>query len=98
MGDTKHFCPVILKENFILYPGISENAAKYREKYYYFSTPENRDKFLENPEEYVSHNEPLKVCRSYIYELYKLTLWFQYFSNMYLHVGICVYLCLRVIF
>ncbi|XP_039207110.1 adenylate kinase 9 isoform X2 [Crotalus tigris] len=61
MGDTKHFCPVILKENFILYPGISENAAKYREKYYYFSTPENRDKFLENPEEYVSHNEPLKA-------------------------------------
>ncbi|ETE69947.1 Adenylate kinase domain-containing protein 1, partial [Ophiophagus hannah] len=61
MGDTKHFCPVILKENFILYPGNSENAAKYREKYYYFSTPENRDKFLENPEEYVSHNEPLKA-------------------------------------
>ncbi|XP_063152555.1 adenylate kinase 9 [Candoia aspera] len=61
MGDTKHFCPVILKENFILYPGVTENAAKYREKYYYFSTPENRDKFLENPEEYVSHNEPLKA-------------------------------------
>ncbi|XP_032071185.1 adenylate kinase 9 [Thamnophis elegans] len=61
MGDTKNFCPVILKENFILYPGNSENAAKYREKHYYFSTPENRDKFLENPEEYVSHNEPLKA-------------------------------------
>ncbi|XP_070589434.1 adenylate kinase 9 isoform X2 [Erythrolamprus reginae] len=61
MGDTKNFCPVILKENFILYPGNSENGAKYREKYYYFSTPENRDKFLENPEEYVSHNEPLKA-------------------------------------
>ncbi|KAM6460290.1 adenylate kinase 9 isoform 2-T2 [Liasis olivaceus] len=61
MGDTKHFCPVILKENFILYPGVYENAAKYREKYYYFSTPENREKFLENPEEYISHNEPLKA-------------------------------------
>ncbi|XP_034265034.1 adenylate kinase 9 isoform X2 [Pantherophis guttatus] len=61
MGDTKNFCPVILKENFILYPGNTENAAKYREKYYYFSTPENRDKFLENPDEYVSHNEPLKA-------------------------------------
>nr|XP_034965151.1 adenylate kinase 9 isoform X3 [Zootoca vivipara] len=61
MGDTKHFCPVILKENFILYPGLPDNAAKYREKHYYFSTPENRDKFLENPEEYVSHNEPLKA-------------------------------------
>lgn len=62
MGDTKHFCPVILKENFILHPGYPENGAKYREKYYYFSTPDNRDKFLENPEEYLSHNEPLKVC------------------------------------
>ncbi|KAL8186359.1 UNVERIFIED_CONTAM: hypothetical protein K2H54_069233, partial [Gekko kuhli] len=61
MGDTKHFCPVILKENFILCPGSYDNGAKYRDKYYYFSTPENRDKFLENPEVYVSHNEPLKV-------------------------------------
>ncbi|XP_060093981.1 adenylate kinase 9 [Heteronotia binoei] len=61
MGDTKHFCPVVLKENFILYPGSYDNGAKYQDNYYYFSTPENRDKFLENPEVYVSHNEPLKV-------------------------------------
>ncbi|NWX87701.1 KAD9 kinase, partial [Nothoprocta ornata] len=67
MGDTKHFCPVSLKENFVLYPGDSEHAAKYQEKIYYFSTSENRDKFLENPEEYVAHKEPiqappLRVC------------------------------------
>ncbi|NWU91730.1 KAD9 kinase, partial [Upupa epops] len=67
MGDTKHFCPVSLKENFILYPGLREHAAKYREKIYYFSTSECRDKFLKNPEEYVAHNEPiqappLRVC------------------------------------
>ncbi|NXN96236.1 KAD9 kinase, partial [Rhinopomastus cyanomelas] len=67
MGDTKHFCPVSLKENFILYPGLHEHAAKYREKIYYFSTSEYRDKFLKNPEEYVAHNEPiqappLRVC------------------------------------
>ncbi|KAM8809905.1 adenylate kinase 9 [Eudromia elegans] len=67
MGDTKHFCPVSLKENFVLYPGLSEHAAKYQEKIYYFSTSENRDKFLENPEEYVAHKEPiqappLRVC------------------------------------
>uniref|UniRef100_A0A8D0GJC1 Adenylate kinase 9 n=1 Tax=Sphenodon punctatus TaxID=8508 RepID=A0A8D0GJC1_SPHPU len=61
MGDTKHFCPVSLKELFILYPGISEHGAKYREKTYYFSSPENREKFLENPEEYVAHNEPLQA-------------------------------------
>ncbi|XP_053917119.1 adenylate kinase 9 isoform X2 [Cuculus canorus] len=67
MGDTKHFCPVSLKENFVLYPGDTEHAAKYREKIYYFSTSEYRDKFLKNPEEYVAHNEPiqappLRVC------------------------------------
>lgn len=61
MGDTKHFCPVSLKENFVLYPGLPENAAKYKEKIYYFSTSEYRDKFLNDPEEYVAHNEPLKV-------------------------------------
>ncbi|NWS71417.1 KAD9 kinase, partial [Crotophaga sulcirostris] len=67
MGDTKHFCPVSLKENFVLYPGVYEHVAKYREKIYYFSTSEYRDKFLENPEEYVAHNKPiqappLRVC------------------------------------
>ncbi|NWH78522.1 KAD9 kinase, partial [Piaya cayana] len=67
MGDTKHFCPVSLKENFVLYPGDTELTAKYREKIYYFSTSDYRDKFLENPEEYVAHNEPiqappLRVC------------------------------------
>ncbi|KFW12659.1 Adenylate kinase 9, partial [Eurypyga helias] len=67
VGDTKHFCPVSLKENFVLYPGLHEHAAKYREKIYYFSTSQHRDKFLKNPEEYVAHNEPiqappLRVC------------------------------------
>ncbi|NWZ64884.1 KAD9 kinase, partial [Acrocephalus arundinaceus] len=61
MGDTKHFCPVSLKENFVLYPGLQEHAAKYKEKIYYFSTSKYRDKFLKNPEEYVAHNEPLQA-------------------------------------
>ncbi|NWV03778.1 KAD9 kinase, partial [Ptilonorhynchus violaceus] len=67
MGDTNHFCPVSLKEDFVLYPGLQEHAAKYKEKIYYFSTSEYRDKFLKSPEEYVAHNEPiqappLRVC------------------------------------
>ncbi|XP_062952746.1 adenylate kinase 9 [Cynocephalus volans] len=61
LGDTKHFCPVVLKENFILQPGNTEEAAKYREKVYYFSSPEAKEKFLEHPEEYVAHEEPLKA-------------------------------------
>ncbi|OXB70084.1 UNVERIFIED_CONTAM: hypothetical protein H355_004513, partial [Colinus virginianus] len=67
MGDTKHFCPVSLKEDYVLYPGLSKHAAKYQEKIYYFSNLEYREKFLKNPEEYVAHNEPihappLRVC------------------------------------
>ena len=50
-----------LKENFVLQPGTPEEAAKYREKIYYFSSPEAKEKFLEQPEEYVAHDEPLKV-------------------------------------
>ncbi|XP_070306077.1 adenylate kinase 9 isoform X2 [Odocoileus virginianus] len=61
LGDTKHFCPVALKENFVLQPGNPEEAAKYREKIYYFSSPEAKEKFLEQPEEYVAHDEPLKA-------------------------------------
>ncbi|XP_027959961.1 adenylate kinase 9 [Eumetopias jubatus] len=61
LGDTKHFCPVFLKENFILQPGSIDEAAKYREKIYYFSSPEAKEKFLEHPEEYVAHKEPLKA-------------------------------------
>ncbi|XP_017933854.1 adenylate kinase 9 [Manacus vitellinus] len=67
MGDTKHFCPVSLKEHYVLHPGLQEHAAKYKENIYYFSTSEYRDKFLKNPEEYVAHNKPiqappLRVC------------------------------------
>ncbi|XP_054555070.1 adenylate kinase 9-like isoform X3 [Talpa occidentalis] len=61
LGDSKHFCPVVLKENFILQPGNTDEAVKYREKIYYFSTPEAKEKFLEHPEEYVAHKEPLKA-------------------------------------
>ncbi|XP_075801076.1 adenylate kinase 9 [Microtus pennsylvanicus] len=61
LGDTKHFCPVVLKENFILQPGNTDEAVKYREKIYYFSTAEAKEKFLEHPEEYVAQNEPLKA-------------------------------------
>ncbi|XP_069090617.1 adenylate kinase 9 isoform X2 [Pleurodeles waltl] len=59
-GDTRHFCPVALKESFVLWPGSSEYAAKYREKVYNCSSPAARDKFLEKPEEYVALQEPLK--------------------------------------
>ncbi|XP_018429496.1 PREDICTED: adenylate kinase 9 [Nanorana parkeri] len=60
-GDSKHFCPVAIKDKFILQPGLQDNAAIYREKTYYCSSPEARKTFLENPENYVVHKEPLQA-------------------------------------
>ncbi|XP_072494186.1 adenylate kinase 9 [Notamacropus eugenii] len=61
LGDSKNFCPVALKENFMLFPGPPEDGAKYREKVYYFSSIEAREKFLETSEDFVAHEEPLKA-------------------------------------
>ncbi|NWI93922.1 KAD9 kinase, partial [Pitta sordida] len=69
MGDTNHFCPVSLKEHFVLRPGLHEHAAKYKEKIYYFSTSEYRDKFLKSPEEYVAHNQPIQAPPLRVYLL-----------------------------
>uniref|UniRef100_A0A8C7P6I5 Adenylate kinase 9 n=1 Tax=Oncorhynchus mykiss TaxID=8022 RepID=A0A8C7P6I5_ONCMY len=61
MGDTQHFCPVSLKENGALIPCLDEYAAKYREKAYYFSSTEARERFLLSPETYVSHTQLLQA-------------------------------------
>jgi len=59
-GDTRNYCPVALKDDNVLWPGSPEFAAKYREKVYYFSTPDARTKFLGSPKEFLAENEPLK--------------------------------------
>ncbi|KAM3861101.1 LOW QUALITY PROTEIN: adenylate kinase 9-like [Diretmus argenteus] len=60
LGDTSHFCSVALKDNEVLWPCTDEIAAKYREKTYYFSSTEARERFIQNPEEFVAQTEPLK--------------------------------------
>ena len=61
LGDTQHYCPVELKDRGVLYPGNQEIAAKYREKTYYFSTPDAREKFMRGPDQYVAKDKPLRV-------------------------------------
>lgn len=61
LGDTKHFCPVAFKENFVLWPGNPEIGSKYRERVYYFSNQDNKDKFLADPNVYVAKGKPFKV-------------------------------------
>ncbi|XP_050927825.1 LOW QUALITY PROTEIN: adenylate kinase 9 [Lates calcarifer] len=60
LGDTHHFCPVALKNHNVLWPCTDETAAKYRERTFYFSSPEARDIFLQDPMQFVAKTEPLK--------------------------------------
>ncbi|KAJ8009601.1 hypothetical protein DPEC_G00090590 [Dallia pectoralis] len=61
MGDTQHFCPVALKDNGVLIPCLDDYAARYREKTYYLSSTEAKDRFLLSPDSYVSHTQLLQV-------------------------------------
>ncbi|XP_047243110.1 adenylate kinase 9 isoform X2 [Girardinichthys multiradiatus] len=60
LGDTKHFCPVALQNNNVLWPSTDNISAKYRERTYYFSTLEARESFLQNPAQFVAQREPLQ--------------------------------------
>lgn len=61
-GDSAHFCPVVLHEQGVLYPGNEDTAARYRERLYYFSSEEAKDKFTANPLKYTAIGKPLEVC------------------------------------
>ena len=61
LGDTNYYCPVALQEKGVLWPGNPEVAAKFREKIYYMSTPDARDKFLEDPNVFLPKDKPLEV-------------------------------------
>uniref|UniRef100_A0A8C1UAR6 Adenylate kinase 9 n=1 Tax=Cyprinus carpio TaxID=7962 RepID=A0A8C1UAR6_CYPCA len=69
LGDTKHFCPVVLKERGMLQPCLDEYAAKYRDKVYYFSSTEAQEKFLQNPELYISNTQLLKPPALWVFLL-----------------------------
>lgn len=64
LGDTSWFCPVALKEQEVLSPGNPEIAARYKEKTYYLSTPEARERFLEKPWDFLPVDEPFPVNSS----------------------------------
>ncbi|XP_075253347.1 adenylate kinase 9-like [Convolutriloba macropyga] len=61
LGDSQHYCPVELKDRGVLFPGNQEIASKYREKSYYFSSPEAREKFMRSPDTYIAQDRPLKA-------------------------------------
>ena len=64
-GDASHYCPVMLKDKNVLWPGIAECAAKYRERTYFFSSTEARATFLANPTSYLPIDRPLEVSSGF---------------------------------
>ena len=46
----------------ILWPGNQDYALRYREKLYYFSSEEAKEKFTEDPVAYIALGKPLRVC------------------------------------
>lgn len=69
-GDTKHYCPVMLKEKDVLWPGMSDCASKYRERTYFFSSLDARATFLDDPEVYLSVDKPLQVTKVFRFDLW----------------------------
>ncbi|XP_078492449.1 adenylate kinase 9 [Ciona intestinalis] len=59
-GYAKHYDPVALKDEFVLWPGNPDIAAKYREKIYYFKSTESREIFVGNTINYLPKDEPLQ--------------------------------------
>ncbi|XP_066533319.1 adenylate kinase 9 [Hoplias malabaricus] len=68
-GDTREYCPVVLREKGTLVPCMDEFAAKYREKVYYLSSAEAREKFLQNPALYAPPTQLLKPPALRIFQL-----------------------------
>ncbi|KAL1498117.1 hypothetical protein ABEB36_008970 [Hypothenemus hampei] len=52
-GETFHFCPITLTENFVLWKGKVEFAAKFNNKTYLLATEEDLNKFLDEPMKYI---------------------------------------------
>ena len=45
----------------ILWPGNQDYALRYREKLYYFSSEEAKERFTEDPVAYIAQGKSLKV-------------------------------------
>lgn len=78
----------------VLCPCTDKIAAKYREKTFFFFTPEARESFIQNPTQFVAQNGPLKVKsiwkersqkweKMYVYKLF--VFFFQASSHTYLN-------------
>ncbi|XP_076873527.1 adenylate kinase 9 isoform X2 [Brachyhypopomus gauderio] len=69
LGDTREFCPVVLREEGTLLPCRDDFAAKYRDRVYCLSSAEAQKKFLQDPELYTATTELLKPPAVRVFQL-----------------------------
>lgn len=60
-GDSSTFCPVALHDHEVLWPGNQDFACRYRERLYYLSSEEAKDKFTTKPKPHLAYSDPLEV-------------------------------------
>lgn len=69
-GCTRHFCPVALRNDAVLWPGNNEISLRYRDDIYCFSSEDAKEKFTNNALKYISEVKlpPLRIfllgCKS----------------------------------
>ena len=92
-GNSSIFCPVALHDLNVLWPGNQDFACRYRERLYYLSTTEAKDKFTTNPNLYLACNHPLRVC-IYFQVLYLVFLYCYFYINTTVrYVGCLQFFC-----
>lgn len=60
-GDTLDYCPVTLRENFVLWRGKEAFSVKYNEKTYHLATELDMQKFLDQPRAFMPLGYPTEV-------------------------------------
>ena len=60
-GVSKHYCPVVLRDQEVLWPGNPDHALRYRDRLYYFSTEEAKQIFEGSPATYATFVQKVNI-------------------------------------
>lgn len=69
-GASKHYCPVVLRDQEVLWPGNPDHALRYRDRLYYFSTEEAKQTFEECAEKYAKFVQKVNISCFYTLAYY----------------------------
>lgn len=64
----------------MLWPGNQEFACRYREKLYYLSSEDTKEKFMIEPKPYLSSGRPLEVFHAILNVIYVLSHVFVWYN------------------